>query len=321
MCSLAALFLPAKFGLSLGVGDLAPSLEITTWLKGDAVDLKAGKDKKIYVLEFWATWCGPCRTSIPHLNELQAKYKDKGVVIIGITDEPANVVKAFMEKQGGKMDYTIALDGHQKTMRTYLGGLGVQGIPHSCVIDKSGYIVWHGSPFDGLDNALDRVVTGKLNIEVARREAKAIKMINEYFDLLIKADRSGSIKAKEKLLEQAKTTMNENFKLIEDNSQLMNALAWNILTHPMIKTRDLELALKSAKASYDLTKGKDSSALDTYARALWDNGRKTEAVKYQREAVALTTQPDQKRFLQETLKKYEAEAASSQPAGTMPASH
>ena len=56
-------------------GDAAPPIEITKWLRGEAVDLQKAREKKVVVVEFWATWCPPCRTSIPHLTELQKKYK------------------------------------------------------------------------------------------------------------------------------------------------------------------------------------------------------------------------------------------------------
>ena len=57
------------------LGDEAKPLQISKWVKGKKVNLAKGKGKKVYVVEFWATWCPPCRTTIPHLTELQKKYK------------------------------------------------------------------------------------------------------------------------------------------------------------------------------------------------------------------------------------------------------
>jgi len=63
------------------------------------------------VLEFWATWCPPCRASIPHLTELAHKYKSAGVEFVGITNEPnETMIKQFVTRMGAQMDYTVAID-------------------------------------------------------------------------------------------------------------------------------------------------------------------------------------------------------------------
>ena len=60
------------------IGSKAPQLQIEHWVKGKPVDLAKADDKKIHIIEFWATWCGPCRDSIPHLTKLQEIYNGKG---------------------------------------------------------------------------------------------------------------------------------------------------------------------------------------------------------------------------------------------------
>jgi tetratricopeptide (TPR) repeat protein len=91
------------------VGDEAPAISVSNWVKGDPVDRL--DPKKTYFVEFWATWCEACRLTIPHLTELQKKYKGKGVTIIGVSvDQNQNAVMPFVEKMGDKMNYTIAID-------------------------------------------------------------------------------------------------------------------------------------------------------------------------------------------------------------------
>ena len=86
------------------IGSKAPQLQIEHWVKGKPVDLAKADDKKIHIIEFWATWCGPCRDSIPHLTKLQEKYKGKGVTVIGITDEPKATVERFVRRQKKQME-------------------------------------------------------------------------------------------------------------------------------------------------------------------------------------------------------------------------
>src|SRR5262245_25058443 len=68
---------------SLQVGDPAPTLKVTRWLQGDPV--MKFEPGKVYVVEFWATWCGACIRQMPHVADLQARYKDKGVTVISFT--------------------------------------------------------------------------------------------------------------------------------------------------------------------------------------------------------------------------------------------
>lgn len=137
-------------------GDPAAALEIKEWVKGSPVDVKDGKN--VYVVEFWATWCPPCRRSIPHLTEIQKQFKDKGVVVVGVSDEKPETVKPFVKKMGDQMDYTVAVDDGRKTFKSYMQAYGQRGIPHAFIVGKDGKVVWHGHPMDGLDKALTRIV-------------------------------------------------------------------------------------------------------------------------------------------------------------------
>jgi thiol-disulfide isomerase/thioredoxin len=77
----------------LTIGDAAPPLKIAEWIKGDPVELSEGAGKTIFVVEFWATWCAPCRETIPHLTKLQQAYNDKNVVIVAVSNEPVTDIQ------------------------------------------------------------------------------------------------------------------------------------------------------------------------------------------------------------------------------------
>ena len=112
----------------------APELVVETWLS-EKPDL-AGK----YVLiDFWATWCPPCRKAIPELNTFQTKFKDK-LVIVGLSDEPEETVRNF---KGPKIKYASAVDPQARTKKA----VDVQGIPHVMLIDPDGIVRWEGFPF------------------------------------------------------------------------------------------------------------------------------------------------------------------------------
>jgi len=138
------------------LGDSAYPLVDLTWVKGEPVNVGAGK---VTVVEFWATWCPPCRVSIPHLTEVQEKYEDRGVLVVGISNEDEATVRPFVENMGQKMDYHVAVDGAGKVRGGYMGAFKQNSIPTAFVVDKAGNVVWHGHPAE-LEPVLEQVVSG-----------------------------------------------------------------------------------------------------------------------------------------------------------------
>src|SRR5215472_5782953 len=127
---------------TLKVGDAAPKLQLGQWVQGSPVkDFEKGK---AYIVEFWATWCGPCRESIPHLNETYKKYRDKNLAVIGVdSTEDESAVAPFIKKMGDKMTYPVALDdkdgnGLGKMAQTWMAAAGRNGIPTAFLVDTSG---------------------------------------------------------------------------------------------------------------------------------------------------------------------------------------
>jgi thiol-disulfide isomerase/thioredoxin len=153
-----------KVEVTLHQGDKAPAIAFDKWVKGDEV--KAFQPGKVYVVEFWATWCGPCIASIPHLTDLQKQHKD--VTFIGIAaserppqegkpDERLAHVEQFVKEKGDAMAYRVAFDGKRAMGKTWMRAAGQGGIPCAFLVNGEGKIAWIGHPND-LEPELDRVL-------------------------------------------------------------------------------------------------------------------------------------------------------------------
>jgi thiol-disulfide isomerase/thioredoxin len=107
---------------------------------------------KPYLVEFWATWCPPCRKSIPHLNQIYSKYKSQGLEIVGITDENEATVTKFQKQV--PMDYNVAIN----TPKSVYEQLGIEGIPTAFLVNKGGKIVWTGHPMELTEAEIESVL-------------------------------------------------------------------------------------------------------------------------------------------------------------------
>lgn len=132
-------------------GENFKEVEAAAWLNSEPLKI-ADQKGKIVVLEFWATWCPPCRQTIPHLIELYNKYKDKNVVFMTFTDEAKETAEPFVTEM--KMPYPIGVGS--KTSKEY----GVMGIPHAVIIGADQKIAWSGHPaMPDFEKNLDKLAT------------------------------------------------------------------------------------------------------------------------------------------------------------------
>ena len=253
------------------LGDPAAPLAIKDWVKGKPVDVKDGKN--IYVVEFWATWCGPCLRSIPHLSEMQAKFKDKGVVFVGISDEDVCKVKPFVEKMGEKMDYVVACDDERKSNAGYMGAYGQGGIPTAFIVGKDGKVQWFGHPMADLEKTLEKIIGGKHDLKAAAKQDETRATLAEYAQLA----KAGDPKAKElgkQVIESA-----------GDDVDALVTFAFGIAANAQDKNRDFALA-DAALDKAEKTAGKtDSRVLGARAISKFESGQQEEGVKLAKLAV------------------------------------
>lgn len=156
------------------IGKAPPPIKVAKWVKGEPL---TGFEKgKVYVVDFWATWCGPCNAAIPHLTKLAQEHKGK-VEVVGISisekQKDSNdtayidMVDAFVKKKGDRMDYRVAVDTPDKQMHTtWFKPSGTAGIPTAWIIDQNGLVAWIGigSPND-VERIVNQVLAGTFDIK------------------------------------------------------------------------------------------------------------------------------------------------------------
>jgi cytochrome c biogenesis protein CcmG/thiol:disulfide interchange protein DsbE len=143
-------------------GKPAPEFKVEKWLTTGGEPSR--KDKTV-LIDFWATWCGPCKKLIPELAEWQKEFKDD-LVVIGVSDEKADVVENFVKHT--TIGYAIATD----TQRSMMNAAKPRGIPHVLVISSDGIVRWQGLT----KGATDQLTTEKLKqIIDADKAARAAK--------------------------------------------------------------------------------------------------------------------------------------------------
>lgn len=262
----------------LTVGDAAPPLTVSKWVKGEKFDrLEAGQT---YVVEFWATWCGPCRASIPHLTKLQKDYKDKGVRFIGVSvwEQDQSKVEPFVKEMGDKMEYSVAMDDVPKDDEKAKGKMALawmeaaeaQGIPTAFIV-KDKKIAWIGHPM-AMDKALEKVTSPDYDISAAaasyREEKAAEKKQLEVFTKISEKLQTGKHKEALTLIDKA----------VADDAKLEKQLGmtkYGLLT----KTGDTEAAAEYGKRLVEGVYKDEEQALNQLAWGIVDPDRGTEASK------------------------------------------
>jgi len=137
------------------LGAAAPDVTFTAVLNAPApIATLADLRGSAVLIEFWATWCGPCRAQIPHMNELHASHAARGLVVLGLAfGEKQGVVEPFVNNNA--MAYPIGFDDGGAA-KAY----GVRGIPSAFLIDADGVLVWSGHPAKLVAADIERALVG-----------------------------------------------------------------------------------------------------------------------------------------------------------------
>src|SRR3990172_7226006 len=311
-----------RVAADLKVGDPAPTLKIKEWVRGDAVNLAKDAAKKIHMVEFWATWCPPCKASVPLLTQFQKKHA-KDLVIIGVTDpdpyrNSPTEIKEFVKEQGKNMMYTVALDDNGATSKAYLPSEMV-GIPYASLVGRDGRVVWEGSPLDpSWEKVIPEVIAGSDDGAAAKAAANVEQEVGKRFQSLEMAYQMGQMDivwsgvidilkidpanetamqlltglyvSEPKKADEFKTWAKGHIAKHKGDAKAMHRLAVTLCSNDDFASRTPDLALEAAKAAYEVSK--QSWAIEIYAKALYQVGNLDRAISLQQEAVSAAPDGD-----------------------------
>ena len=338
--------------LALSIGSKAPIPEISDFVRGEKPTFF--EPGKVYVIEFWATWCPPCRQSMPHLTKLAEDMKSKGVVIVGVSDEKVETVRTFLEKDEWKQKarYTLATDPDRSTHRAYMEASGQGGIPTAFIV-KEGVVQWIGHPME-MDAPLAKIVDGTWDPKTAKQTfedsvAEEMKAMGRQNDMtkaidskdwdkavaLIDAEIAASTgeEAMQSKVQKAQILLVAGrseaayalcAELVKEDPALRNFVATSVLHLPDVADRRVDLAITWLTDVTSAAGPANPQVLAELAYAWSLKGDFTKAADFMRRAIDTAkslgpTAADYVADLTAQLKGYESKAAgngSSNAAGS-----
>ena len=297
--SLVVLMAVLAPGTGLGglIGEPAPPLVVKEWIKGQPVEIKTGTN--IYVVEIWNPSSLASRASITNLNGLQKRFKTNGVVIVGISDEPVEAIKEFVQHDGTNIEYALAADDQRQTSLSYMTPVKQRGIPYAFVVGTNGNVVWHGHPLRGLNKVLELIVAGRYDAEWARKSEIAAHQMEQYLGLAPRGDFRAKSAGKVLLVNRT------------NDVELLCDMAYVIATAPRLANRDFALAGEPLDQAEKLESTNKSSVMIIRAVWLFESGKRDAGMTLATQSLASAQSPLVKTNIQILLRTMEAHLAAA----------
>lgn len=288
------------------IGDAAPELRVSEWVQGEPVNrFERGH---VYVIEFWATWCGPCVWAMPHLSDVQRQYADKDVTVIAVNvmDEDTTAAKALITRLGQTVENRVAIDANtagEKAGATAKAWLGAnREIPRCVIIDRQGRVAWVGHPMR-VDGPLHAMVAGTYDAAKQSlvdetfadldRQLVVAKQNKQWSTVLAILDQMHAADAFSTPLNH--TTRIQAFigqgdyesatrfvkQVLADSTdlKLMGQLVGQLLSGPDTSKLDMDFVLGMARKASRDGDSDDPVALSALARALEAKGENTASIR------------------------------------------
>jgi len=274
-------------GMAGNIGEPAPPLAVKEWIKGKPWQFKVGTNHfaagtNIYIIEIFSTSSLSSRACITNLNAVQKGFKDKGVVVIGISEEPVETLKQFVQRDGAMIEYAIAADSERQTVLGLMTPSRQKGVPCAFVVGKDGKLLWYGHPMRGLKELLDAVIAGNYDSQWGRKVEAAQRQMVQY--LTFARQKDARTKPAGMIVLAART----------NDVGLLCDMAFQIATAPQLPRRDIALANEALDQAGKVAGTNATQVAIIRAVLKFETGNKELAVAEARQAVAVAQDPQDK---------------------------